>query len=605
MDAVLGCERRVLSASLRRMARFSGPWSLRLRARSSSKTTSRTQCSWFSIPQWARVIASTRAGDHRLDSKKYRTIGGSSASPTRRCSSIRASALIPGKSCLRASPAAGTTTAWRRSSRPWLPVRGCCTCGCSASGSSSICASVNSADWLALSAKAYCPPRWRMHWANSAWQCSASAVTVQPSSASSSKASNAAATSLRLGANRWAIASRASAAHTLTSCSGVVLRPRSNAPRKALPSTATTPCSSLANSARNRRNTGSNACGSSSLNIRLKVSWLGMPCSSRRNWRNRASLAQPNSAMSAQLSAPHSTAANAMTKTSTKSCRALSARGSGTSWKRFLNFCIGRPPHSDSGVVFRIHIARQRNTATMAKCDSPARKRGRGAHRVCGAILHRRLEQRIGASASLERARCGGEPRARFALDERRQGIAHPGVIAVEPGGFLGRETLAGDQPAVDRRQCERLERIERFFRAGDRRGANHQQQILDADTIGAAFVIAGLIRQDHAGLERGGAELGNVGGAFVHREIAAHAVPSAVVEVEALRPQELSRKRVELRAGGSLGKECARDGDMALEHVGEAVAHLGGRLANDNGAGGGRGARPLFRARREPKQRT
>src|SRR5436305_667152 len=226
MDAVLGCERRVLSASLRRMARFSGPWSLRLRARSSSKTTSRTQCSWFSIPQWARVIASTRAGDHGLDSKKYRTIGGSSASPTRRCSSIRASALIPGKSCLRASPAAGTTTAWRRSSRPWLPVRGCCTCGCSASGSSSICASVNSADWLALSAKAYCPPRWRMHWANSAWQCSASAVTVQPSSASSSKACNAAATSLRLGAKRWAIASRASAAHTLTSCSGVVLRPR-------------------------------------------------------------------------------------------------------------------------------------------------------------------------------------------------------------------------------------------------------------------------------------------------------------------------------------------------------------------------------------------
>src|SRR5947209_17962678 len=81
MDAVLGCERRVLSASLRRMARFSGPWSLRLRARSSSKTTSWTQCSWFSIPQSARVIASTRAGDHGLDSKKYRTIGGSSADP--------------------------------------------------------------------------------------------------------------------------------------------------------------------------------------------------------------------------------------------------------------------------------------------------------------------------------------------------------------------------------------------------------------------------------------------------------------------------------------------------------------------------------------------
>ena len=69
-------------------------------------------------------------------------------------------------------------------------------------------------------------------------------------------------------------------------------------------------------------------------------------------------------------------------------------------------------------------------------CWSPSltlpRKRGMGAHRVCGAILHRRLEQRIGASASLERTGCGGEPRARVAIDERRYGFEDAGVIGVQ-----------------------------------------------------------------------------------------------------------------------------------------------------------------------------
>ena len=40
-----------LRASLRRMAMLSGPWSRRLRARSSSKATSSTQCRLFSIRQ--------------------------------------------------------------------------------------------------------------------------------------------------------------------------------------------------------------------------------------------------------------------------------------------------------------------------------------------------------------------------------------------------------------------------------------------------------------------------------------------------------------------------------------------------------------------------
>src|SRR5262249_58788778 len=75
-------------------------------------------------------------------------------------------------------------------------------------------------------------------------------------------------------------------------------------------------------------------------------------------------------------------------------------------------------------------------------------------------------------------------------------------------------------------------------------------------------------------------------GGALGHGKIAADAVAGAVVEVEALRPQELPCERVELRAGRALGEDRARNRDMTLEHTGEAVAHFGGRLADRDGSG-------------------
>src|SRR5262249_19685963 len=120
---------------------------------------------------------------------------------------------------------------------------------------------------------------------------------------------------------------------------------------------------------------------------------------------------------------------------------------------------------------------------------------------------------------------------------------------------------------------------------------------------VGAGFVVAGLVRQDHAGLERRGAELGDAGRSFVHREIAADAVAGAVVEVESLRPQELPSKGVELGAGRTLGKDRARNCDMALEHAGEAVAHLGSRLADRDGAGNVGGAVLVLAAGVDQKQ--
>src|SRR5262249_42560511 len=107
------------------------------------------------------------------------------------------------------------------------------------------------------------------------------------------------------------------------------------------------------------------------------------------------------------------------------------------------------------------------------------------------------------------------------------------------------------------------------------------------------------------AGLERGGAELGDARGAFVHGKIAADAVAGAVVEVEALRPQELPRKRVELRTGRALGGDRARNRDMTFEHAGEAVAHFGGRLADRDGAGNVGGAVLVLAAGVDQEQLT
>src|SRR5580704_4264112 len=59
-----------------------------------------------------------------------------------------------------------------------------------------------------------------------------------------------------------------------------------------------------------------------------------------------------------------------------------------------------------------------------------------------------------------------------------------------------------------------------------------------------------------------------------------------AVVEIEARPPQRSPRERIYLRARGTLGKNRERNGDMALEDTGEAVAHQSGWLAHRESAG-------------------
>src|SRR5690349_15479654 len=335
MEALSGCDRSMLRAIFRKRAMFCGPLSLRLRAPSSSKTTSSTQWSWFSMVQWVRTIWSSLSAGNVWESRKYRVLVSSGRPSQRRKVSTCASARMPGKSWALAKVVSVMTFAVRCSLRPWLDWISDPKVSALSSVAKRRSTALKSVLWFSLRARTYSPRASRMAWAIARWQCKASTVTIQPLSDSSLTASKAPTTSLRPGASRCARAKRCSAAQTLTRCKGVALAPLAKAPLMALPSIATTPLRRLllANAAINRVKAVSKASGSSKRSTRLKVSWLGVPCSKRRTSRSTSFLASPKSAMSAQLSAPHRTAASAMNRSSSRSCRAFSARGSSKSSK--------------------------------------------------------------------------------------------------------------------------------------------------------------------------------------------------------------------------------------------------------------------------------
>ena len=114
--------------------------------------------------------------------------------------------------------------------------------------------------------------------------------------------------------------------------------------------------------------------------------------------------------------------------------------------------------------------------------------------------------------------------------------------------------------------------------------GLLHRHQVLDPDAVGAGLVVAGLVGDHHAGRERSrAAHAGDPLGTLVHVEVVAHAVPGAMVVIEARLPQELAGERVELRAGGAAREACRRQRNVAAQHPGEAVPVLGlGRTDRD-----------------------
>ena len=82
-------------------------------------------------------------------------------------------------------------------------------------------------------------------------------------------------------------------------------------------------------------------------------------------------------------------------------------------------------------------------------------------------------------------------------------------MIGVEPGDFFAVEEFWLDEREVERRERQRLETQHLAFGARDLPALDHDQ-IFDPDAPMPGMIKARLIREDHAGFERGGPELRN-----------------------------------------------------------------------------------------------
>src|SRR6185312_13246942 len=108
------------------------------------------------------------------------------------------------------------------------------------------------------------------------------------------------------------------------------------------------------------------------------------------------------------------------------------------------------------------------------------------------------------------------QPGAGGLVDLWLDDLAHPGVVGVQPRLLRSGHQSEVDAADVDRRQGQGLELEILAVSALDLRFL-HRHQILDTDAVGAGLVVAGLVADDHAGLQRHGArDLGNAVRAFV-----------------------------------------------------------------------------------------
>src|SRR3546814_12709347 len=96
-----------------------------------------------------------------------------------------------------------------------------------------------------------------------------------------------------------------------------------------------------------------------------------------------------------------------------------------------------------------------------------------------------------------------------------------------------------------------------------------------------ARLVIAGLVGQDHAGVQRflgprlPARRLGDALRPFVDGQIGADAVAGAMGIIDPVGPQILPRQNVELAAAGAAGEACGGERDMTFQHLGEAAARF------------------------------
>src|SRR5690606_16611478 len=107
-----------------------------------------------------------------------------------------------------------------------------------------------------------------------------------------------------------------------------------------------------------------------------------------------------------------------------------------------------------------------------------------------------------------------------------------------------------------------------------------HDDQVFDANAVGAFEIETRLAGENHARLKGHGVARGDACGAFMDGEERTHAVPGAMIIGETNLPERLAGEDIDLRSGGAFWKAGPGNGDHALENAGEMILLLRGDRA-------------------------
>ena len=142
------------------------------------------------------------------------------------------------------------------------------------------------------------------------------------------------------------------------------------------------------------------------------------------------------------------------------------------------------------------------------------------------------------ASARSRPARGHGMRRANAVL-RGSAGLAAPGAVSIGASVSVSKPCMAMSPPSIC---CRRRD----------------QDQVLDADAVGAFLVVARLVGQHHALEQLFGAGARDALRAFMHGQIGADAMAGAVGEVAAVLPQRHARDGIDLRAARARRENAA-----------------------------------------------
>jgi len=179
-------------------------------------------------------------------------------------------------------------------------------------------------------------------------------------------------------------------------------------------------------------------------------------------------------------------------------------------------------------------------------------------------------------------------------------------MIPVDPVPLLRAQQVHLDEGLSKGRKGQRLEAQHRPFAAVNVGWRGDSLQVLDPDAIGAFPVVAGLVRHDHARLQRRRIpRLGNPLRPLMDAKIDADPMARSVVIVETGLPQRVTRQRVQVRARRAVRKANGRQGNMAFQNKGVVPAHLCTGCADRHGTGDVRRPVEILRARIDKIERA